>query len=149
MMWAKRVKELIASWLVGHGVLLLIAPRQRALLWLFARPERLRKLTLWYANHPTVMRLRGIAAIGIGTWLAIRQYRETPRPGYQRWFSRYRFLAGPWLVPLGLLAILLAALAVIYRRSSRGEGSTVEEQAREEMRTIIRESVERSRQHQR
>jgi H+/Cl- antiporter ClcA len=148
-MWAKRVKELIASWLVGHGVLLLIAPRQRALLWLFGRPERLRRLTRWYANHPTVMRLRGIAAIGSGIWLALRQYRETARPWYQRWSSQYRLIAGPWLAPLGFLALLLAALAVIYRRSSRGEGSTVEEQAREEMRTIIRESVERSRQHQR
>jgi hypothetical protein len=94
------------------------------------------------------MRLRGIAAIGIGTWLAIRQYRETPQPWYQRWFSQYRFLAGPWLVPLGLLAILLAAVAVIYRRG-RGTGSAVEEQAREEMRSIIKESVERSRRHQR
>ncbi len=143
MMWAKRVKELMASWLVGHGVLLLIAPRQRALLWLFG-PEGLRKLTLWYANHPTVMRLRGIGAIAIGIWLALRQYQETPRPWYQRWFSQYRLVAGPWLAPLGLVAILLAALAVIYRRS-RGEGSTVEGQAREEMRRIIRESVERSR----
>ena len=142
-MWAKRVKELVASWLVGHGVLLLIAPRQRALLWLFG-PEGLRKLTLWYANHPALMRLRGIAAIGIGIWLAIRQYRETPRPWYQRWFSQYRLVAGPWLAPLGLLGLLLTALAVTYRRS-RGEGSTVEGQAREEMRGIIRESVERSR----
>ena len=68
----RRVKDLVAAWLVGNGVLLLIAPRRRALLWLFGRPEGLRKLTLWYADHPTIMRLRGIAGVGFGTWLALR-----------------------------------------------------------------------------
>lgn len=31
-MWAKRVNDLIAAWLIGNGVLLLIALRERALL---------------------------------------------------------------------------------------------------------------------
>ena len=85
-MWAKRGKDLIAIWLIGDGVLTVIAPHQRALLWRLG-PERLRKSTLWQANHPFFMRLEGIASIGIGVWLALRQYRETPRPWYQRWLS--------------------------------------------------------------
>jgi hypothetical protein len=32
-MGAMRVNDLIAAWMVGNGVLLLIAPSQRALLW--------------------------------------------------------------------------------------------------------------------
>jgi hypothetical protein len=43
-------EDLIAAWLVGNGVLLLIAPQRRALLWLFERPEGVRKL------HPLVRR---------------------------------------------------------------------------------------------
>jgi hypothetical protein len=35
----KRVKGLLAAWLVGKGVLLPIAPRQRPLLWLFEHSE--------------------------------------------------------------------------------------------------------------
>jgi hypothetical protein len=146
---AKRVKDLIASFVVGNGVLDLLAPRQRALLWAFGS-EGLRN---WLAEHPTAMRLQGALRVGIGLWLALRQYQRQTRRW--RWHERYRlseyrFLAG-WLSPLGLLVILLTtalavAGAVIYRRRSRGEGSAVEERAREEMRRLIRESVERSRQ---
>ena len=35
----KRVKGLLAAWLVGKVVLLPIAPRQRPLLWLFEHSE--------------------------------------------------------------------------------------------------------------
>jgi hypothetical protein len=35
----KRVKGLLAAWLVGKGVLLPIVPRQRPLLWLFEHSE--------------------------------------------------------------------------------------------------------------
>ena len=121
-MWAKRVKDLIASWIVGHGVLLLVAPRRRALLWI-SGPERLRKLTAWYADHPTLMRLRGLAGVGLGIWLALRQYREPPRPWYQRWFSEHR-LAG-WLAPLGILLVTILTLltAVIYRRRRSKEAA--------------------------
>jgi flavin-binding protein dodecin len=111
--WAKRVKDLIASWLVGHGVLLLVAPRRRALLWILG-PERLRKLTAWYAEHPTLMRLRGLVGVGLGIGLALRQYREPPRPWYQRGFSEHR-LAG-WLAPLGGVLVTILAAMMIYRR---------------------------------
>ena len=74
-MEAKRAKDPLAAFIIGNGVLDLIAPRQRYLLWRVS-PEGLRKLALWFAEHPTATRLRGIARIGIGLWLARRQYQE-------------------------------------------------------------------------
>ena len=114
-MWTKRVADLIAAFVLGNGVLDLIAPRRRVFLWVFG-PEALRKLTLWFADHPTAMRLRGMVRIGTGIWLALRQYREAPQPSWhQRWSSQYR-LAGLLLAPLGLLVVILL-ITVLYRRS--------------------------------
>ena len=117
-MWTNRAKDLIAAFLVGNGVLDSIAPRRRVFLWVFG-PIGLRKLILWFADHPTAMRLQGIATVGIGIWLALRQYREAPRSSWhQRWFSQNR-LAG-WLTPIGLLVAIL--LIAIYRRSRSQTG---------------------------
>jgi dodecin len=129
-MWTKRAGDLIGAFVVGNGVLDLIAPRQRVLLWVFG-PEALRKLALWFADHPTAMRLRGIARIGTGIWLALRQYREAPQPSswHQRWSPQHRLAeyrsAGLLLAPLGLVAAILL-ITVLYRRSrsdaARDEG---------------------------
>jgi dodecin len=129
-MWTKRAGDLIGAFVVGNGVLDLIAPRQRVFLWVFG-PERLRKLALWFADHPTVMRLRGIVRIGTGIWLALRQYREAPQPSswHQRWSPQHRLAeyrsAGLLLAPLGLVAAILL-ITVLYRRSrsdaARDEG---------------------------
>ena len=115
-MWTKRAGDLIAAFVVGNGVLDLIAPRQRVFLWV-RRPIGLRKLTLWFADHPTAMRLQGIAKVGTGIWLALKQYREAPQTSswHQRWSSEYR-LAG-LLAPLGLLVAILLIITVFYRRS--------------------------------
>jgi hypothetical protein len=64
-MWTKRAGDLIAAFVVGNGVLDLVAPRQRVFLWVFG-PEALRKLALWFADHPTAMRLRSVVRIGTG-----------------------------------------------------------------------------------
>jgi flavin-binding protein dodecin len=127
-MWTKRAGDLIAAFVVGNGVLDLIAPRQRVFLWVFG-PEALRKLTLWFADHPTAMRLRGIVRIGTGIWLALRQYREAPPPSsswHQRLSSRYHLAehrsAGLLLAPLGLLVAILL-ITVLYRRSSRSKAA--------------------------
>jgi dodecin len=130
-MWTKRARDLFGAFVVGNGVLDLIAPRQRVFLWVFG-PERLRKLALWFADHPTAMRLRGIARIGTGIWLALRQYREAPQPSsswHQRWSPQHRLAeyrsAGLLLAPLGLVAAILL-ITVLYRRSrsdaARDEG---------------------------
>jgi dodecin len=129
-MWTKRAGDLVGAFVVGNGVLDLIAPRQRVFLWVFG-PERLRKLALWFADHPAAMRLRGIARIGTGIWLALRQYREAPQPSswHQRWSPQHRLAeyrsAGLLLAPLGLVAAILL-ITVLYRRSrsdaARDEG---------------------------
>jgi hypothetical protein len=92
-MRVKRVKDLIAAWMVGNGALMFIAPRQRALLWVIG-PEWVRKLALWYADHPAIMRLRGAAGVGLGLRVALRQNGgleneavEEPVPWYGRRFS--------------------------------------------------------------
>jgi dodecin len=114
-MWKKRAEDLIAAFVIGNGILDLIAPQRRVFLWVFG-PIGLRKLILWFADHPTAMRLRGIARVGIGIGLALRQYREAPRPSWhQRWSSQYH-LAG-WLAPVGFLVAIL--LTVFYRRRRR------------------------------
>jgi flavin-binding protein dodecin len=113
--WAKRAKDLLAAFILGNGVLDLIAPHERYSMWQVG-PEGLRKASLWLAKHPTATRLRGIVRVGIGLWLGLRQYRQAPQHWYQRWFSQYRL--GGWLAPLGfVLAILLLLAAAIYGRS--------------------------------
>ena len=78
-MWPKRIKDLLAMLLIGDGVLTVIGARNRALVWRFG-PESLRRSTSWQADHPLLMRLEGMASIAVGVWLALRQYREPPRP---------------------------------------------------------------------
>jgi hypothetical protein len=78
-MWTKRIKDIIAMLLIGDGALTLIAARNRALVWGFG-PERLRKSASWQADYPLFMRLEGMASVAVGVWLALRQYREPPRP---------------------------------------------------------------------
>jgi hypothetical protein len=156
--WANRLKESMAMISIGDGVLALIAPRNHVALWLLG-PKRLRKLTLWFVENPIYTRLGGIAEIGLGIWLALRQYRETaPRPWYQRWFSQYRMLLG-WLMPVGVLAIVMLTIIFVMRTTKRGESAPEEGQARGEeltaaeevaeegrecIRSIVRESVRRS-----
>ena len=117
----ERARDLIGAFVVGNGVLDLIAPRQRVFLWVFG-PEALRKLILWFADHPTAMRLRGIVRIGIGILLALRQYRAAPQPSswHQRWSPQHRLgeyrSAGLLVAPLGLVAAILL-ITLLYRRS--------------------------------
>jgi dodecin len=113
--WDKRTKDLFAAFIVGNGMLDLIASRERYSMWQVG-PEHMRKAALWLAEHPTATRLRGIVRVGIGLWLALRQYRQAPQHWYQRWFSQYR-LRGGWLVPLGFVLAILLLAAAIYGRS--------------------------------
>jgi hypothetical protein len=160
--WANRLKESIAMMSIGDGMLALIAPRNHVALWLLG-PKRLRKLTLWFAENPTYTRIGGIAEVGLGIWLALRQYQQeaAPQPWYKRRFAQYRLLPG-WLAPLVLFLGIVLAAGVFRRATTRGKTPSEEDQAREELavedavveesrkviRSIIRESVERSRRQQ-
>ncbi len=79
-MWTKRIKDIVAMLLIGDGTLTLIGARERALVWRFG-PEELRRSTSWQADHPGLMRLEGLASIGVGVLLAWWQYREPLAPG--------------------------------------------------------------------
>jgi dodecin len=139
-MWTKRAGDLVAAFVVGNGVLDLLAPRQRVLLWVLG-PAALRKLALWVADHPTAMRLRGAVRIGTGVWLVLRQYRQAPQPSswHQRWSSRYRLAehrsAGLLLAPLGLAAAILL-ITVLYRRS-RGDAARDKGQSRSSVARVV------------
>jgi len=78
-MWTKRIKDLVAMLLIGDGALTLIGARESALVWRFG-PEGLRGSTSWQADHPSFMRLEGLASIGLGVLLAWLQYREPLDP---------------------------------------------------------------------
>ena len=123
-MWSRRIKELLAMSTIGDGVLALIVPSSHASLWLFG-PQTMRKLNRWFVENPTYTRLGGLAEIGFGIWLAVRQYQEPPQPWYQRWFSQNRSIG--WLAPVGLL-LVGTLLTAIYRRSrskaARKKGKT-------------------------
>jgi len=87
LVWNKRTKDLFAAFIVGNGVLDLIAPHERYGMWQVG-PEGMRKAAHWLAEHPTAVRLRGMVRIGIGLLIALRQYEEPPLPWYRRWWSR-------------------------------------------------------------
>jgi len=137
-MWTKRAVDLFAAFMVGNGVLDFVAPRQRVLLWVFG-PQALRKLALWFADHPAAMRLRGLVRLGTGVWLALRQYREAPQPSswYHRWSSPYRLtelrLAILVLAPLGFVGAI-SLIMILYRRgrsnAARIEGNVTSTVAR-------------------
>jgi hypothetical protein len=73
--WSKRLKETVALITIGDGALALIAPKEHSLLWEVG-PEGIRKITRFFADNPTYMRLLGASQIAFGVWLAFRQYRE-------------------------------------------------------------------------
>jgi hypothetical protein len=68
-MWTKRIKDIVAMLLIGDGALTLIGARERAPVWRFG-PEGLRKSTSWQAEHPSLMRLEGLASMGLGILVA-------------------------------------------------------------------------------
>ena len=74
-MWSRRLKETFAIISIGDGVIELVAPKQHSLLWV-SGPEGARKVARFFADNPNYMRLLGLAQIGFGVWLSLRQYRE-------------------------------------------------------------------------
>lgn len=71
--WKKRVAETFAVLVIGDGVIEVISPRQHSRLW-EAGPEAARKVARFFADNPNLMRTLGTAQVGLGLWLALRQY---------------------------------------------------------------------------
>ncbi|MBV9453078.1 MAG: hypothetical protein JOZ19_02965 [Rubrobacter sp.] len=77
-MWEKRIKELIATGMIGDGVQNFIAPRNHALLRLVG-PEGLRKALLRFAENPRYARLIGVVQIGFGIYCLQSSIRGSKR----------------------------------------------------------------------
>jgi hypothetical protein len=56
-------------------VIALAAPRRHSLLWRFS-PEGYRRTMEEFAERPTQTRLLAAAEVGLGLWLALRQYSK-------------------------------------------------------------------------
>jgi hypothetical protein len=68
----KRVKELLALWMVGEGVIGSLRPRRYMQLWRFG-PKAYRKFIDTLTDHPTATRMLCAAEAGVGVWWALRQ----------------------------------------------------------------------------
>jgi hypothetical protein len=72
---ARRIVQLAALFLIGDGVMGLLKPRWRSLLWHFG-PELARAVTEELADHPKTARTVYLAEAAIGVVLAARQKPE-------------------------------------------------------------------------
>jgi hypothetical protein len=68
----KRIKELIALWMIGEGVIGAVRPRRYLQLWRFG-PKAYREFIDSLTAHPTATRLVCAAEAGVGMWWALRQ----------------------------------------------------------------------------
>ena len=74
-LWERRAAETFAILAIGDAVVEVVYPRRHSLLW-EAGPEGTRRVARFFAENPNLMRLLGLAQLGLGLWLAGRQYRE-------------------------------------------------------------------------
>ncbi len=72
---AVRATELLATLIVGKGVLYLLAPRQHFQLWR-SGPRSWERTMDVFLRRPSLARLTGLAAFVGGIWLARRQWRK-------------------------------------------------------------------------
>lgn len=73
---ARRILDVVAVLTVGDGLLWVVAPRRRGLLWL-AGPASLRRLVeAATLERPWLARLIGGAQVVGGIWMALRAYPE-------------------------------------------------------------------------
>lgn len=68
----KRLKELLAIWMLGEGVVGSLRPKRYMRLWRFG-PKAYRKFIDRITDHPNATRLACAAEAGVGLWLALRQ----------------------------------------------------------------------------
>lgn len=68
----QRIKELVALWLVGEGIVGALRPKRYLQLWRFG-PKSYRKFIDTLTDHPNAMRAVCAAEAGLGLWWALRQ----------------------------------------------------------------------------
>lgn len=68
----QRLKEALALWMIGEGVIGAMRPRRYLQLWRFG-PRGYQKFIDSLTAHPTAMRVVGVAEAGVGVWWALRQ----------------------------------------------------------------------------
>lgn len=72
----KRILDVLAVVFVGDGLLWVVAPRSRGLIWL-AGPASVRRLVEGVTlERPWLARLIGAAQVVVGAWAALRAYRS-------------------------------------------------------------------------
>jgi hypothetical protein len=67
--------EFLAILVVGDGLLGLAQPRRHVLLW-ESGPRVWRKAMTPFVRRPALTRVLGLAAVGLGLWLASRQQAD-------------------------------------------------------------------------
>ena len=68
----QRIKELVAIWMIGEGIIGALRPRRYMRLWRFG-PRSYRELIDLLMDHPNATRALCAAEAGIGLWWALRQ----------------------------------------------------------------------------
>ena len=72
----RRILDVLAVIFVGDGLLWVVAPRSRGLIWR-AGPNYVRRLVEGLTlERPWLARLIGGAQVIVGGWMALRAYRE-------------------------------------------------------------------------
>lgn len=74
-MWKKRFAEAFAIITIGDGWIEILAPKEHSRLWSIGPPAT-RRLADWFAERPDLMRVLGAAQVVLGTWLALRLYKD-------------------------------------------------------------------------
>ena len=69
----RRLIELGAIMAIGEGVVALVAPRRYSLLWRLG-PQSYQRLMTGLAERPALVRFFAAAEVGVGLWLALRQF---------------------------------------------------------------------------
>lgn len=77
-MIGRRLLELGAMMAIGDGVLAMLYPHRHVELW-EGGPSPYRELVAWCDRHPNRTRALGAVEVGLGLWLATRQYPERSR----------------------------------------------------------------------
>jgi hypothetical protein len=73
--WKSRLVETFAVLTIGDGWIEFLAPRKHSRLWVVGPPIT-RRIANWFVENPNYMRILGATQIALGTWLALRQYRN-------------------------------------------------------------------------